>query len=104
MSSEDPWARMRELEGAMRSTTVQRQALQAQLGEAEHALAALPEAGDAWRIIGNIMVKRDATTVRAELIGRRDALRSRVDAVTAQEKDLRGKLDALQREVVKGDV
>ncbi len=104
MSSEDPWARMREHEGAMRNATLQRQALQAQLGEVEHALAALPEAGDAWRIIGNIMVKRDAQTVRAELVAKRDTLRSRVDAVAAQESDLRGKLDALQREVVKGDV
>lgn len=104
MSSEDPWARMRELEGAMRNATLQRQALQAQLGEVEHALAALPETGDAWRIIGNIMVKRDATIVRAELASKRDALRARTDAVTAQEKDLREKLDTLQREVVKGDV
>jgi len=100
MSSDDLWARMRDTEQAMRATTVQRQALQAQFAEVEHALNALPGEGEAWRIIGNIMVRRDAKALRDELAKRQVALRSRADAAEKQEKDLRERLDALQRDVV----
>ena len=101
--SSDVWSQMRETEQAMHAMTVQRQAMQAQLGEIEHALGSLPKSGDAWRIIGNIMVKRDASELRAELSQRQASLRSRADVVEKQEKDLRGRLENLQQQVVQGE-
>jgi prefoldin beta subunit len=99
----DIWTRMRETEQAMHATSIQRQSLQAQLTETEHALGALPHGGDAYRIIGQLMVKRDAAALREELTERKSALHARLDAVSKQEKELRAKLDEQQRQVVKGD-
>ncbi len=103
MSSEETWAKLRDLEHALHTLTIQRQAHDGQLAEADHALKALPVSGDAWRVIGNIMVKRDAAVLRAELTEKRAALKSRSDAATRQEKELREKLTQLQAAAVQGE-
>jgi prefoldin beta subunit len=101
--SSDAWAQMRDAEQAMHAATMQRQAMQSQLAEIEHALGALPQSGDAWRIIGNLMVKRDAVALRAELTEKSASLRARADAAIKQEKELRTKLESLQQDIVKGE-
>jgi len=103
MSSEETWAQLRDLEHALHTITIQRQAHESQLAETDHAVKALPASGDAWRVIGNIMVKRDAVTLRAELTEKRVALKSRSDAIARQEKELREKLTTLQATAVQGE-
>jgi len=89
------------IEQALHAQTTQRATLQQQLGEADNALEQSASSPEAYRIIGNIMVKTDPTKLRAELEEKKSNLIARIGSVERQEKRLREQLEELQKRVLK---
>lgn len=77
----------------------QRQRFQSQLMETESAMQELKNEG-AYKIIGNIMVKKSSSDLKGELEERKEFLKVRIDSLKKQEEKLQEKLSKLQEEVM----
>lgn len=88
------------IEQNLQHLMVQKQSLQTQLIEYESALEELSEDAPAWKLIGNIMVKADAPTLRQEMEQKKKSAESRIQAFEQQEKKLREKAQSLQKRVM----
>ena len=78
----------------------QRQSFQTQLLEVESALEELGTSKEAYKIIGSIMVKTDASKLREELESKKKLLEVRIKSVEKQEESLKEKSKKLQEEVM----
>ena len=94
-------SRIEDVEQALHTHAVQVQSYRAMLAEAESALANL--AGDAYRVVGNLMVKADPVALRKELEEKRHSLTTRLAALERQEEKLREELQKLQDAALGGD-
>lgn len=92
--------KMRELEQALHASSVQTQNLQAELGEIENALAELAESEEAYRIVGNLMVKTAPEKMQTELSARQDLVSRRLDAIRRQGESLHKQMDEMKSTIL----
>jgi prefoldin beta subunit len=92
--------KMQIIEQQLHAQTAQRAAFQSQLLETENAAREVTESKDAYRIIGNIMVKSDSAKLKSELEERKATLQTRIAAVERHEKSLREEMDRLQKQIL----
>ncbi len=78
----------------------QRQMIQTQILEIESALKELKTTDNSYKIIGNIMVKTDKVVLDKELNSKKEMLEIRVKSIEKQEKIIKEKASALQKEVM----
>ena len=78
----------------------QKKQLQSQMVELDSALAALQDEKEAYKIIGNVMVRHDAKTLKADIEEKKKALSIRLKSCEKQEESTREKASALQKEVM----
>lgn len=90
---------LQALEQNMQSYALQKQNVQAQLLEAESALQELEKSDEAYRIVGNIMVKADKAVLVKELHEKSEALRVRLTTIEKQEDRLKKEAEKLQKEL-----
>ena len=88
------------LEQNMQNFLMQRQQFQSQLVEVESALKELETSEDAYKIIGNIMVKSKKEDLQKDLKEKQEMLNLRVAAIEKQEATVKEKAQALQQEVM----
>jgi prefoldin beta subunit len=93
-------SKLQMIEQNMQALLVQRQQFQAQLFELESAVKELAKAPEAFRIIGNIMVGTDAKQLQGELSQRKDVVELRLKNLEKQEKQLKERAEALQKDVL----
>jgi prefoldin beta subunit len=98
--SEESMQKMQMLEQAAHAHAVQRQSMQAQLHETEHALAELEGSKEAYRLMGNILVKAEPEKLRAELVEKKSTLHARVNSVEKQEAKLREEMEKLKEQLL----
>lgn len=79
---------------------MQKQSVQADLIETESALEELEGESEAYRVIGNLMVKVEPEKLREELKEKKTALETRVESFGKQEQRLREKAQQLQKEAL----
>ena len=94
--------RLQAIEEQLNGYLGQKQQVQAKLLELESAHTALGGAGKAHRIVGNVMVERDAGELRAELEKETEALKVRVASFEKQEKRLKDEAERLQKGLMDG--
>ncbi|MBR9703251.1 prefoldin subunit beta [Candidatus Woesearchaeota archaeon] len=90
---------LQALEQSMQSYTLQKQNVQAQILEAESALAELEKSDEAFRIVGNIMVKAKKDVLVKELQEKAESLRTRLSTIEKQEERLKKEVKQLQKEL-----
>lgn len=93
MTADEQLAR---LEQNVQRLLVQKQSVQSQLIEVQSALEELEGQGEAWRMIGNILVKADPDRLRADLSARKEQLQTQLSAVESQEARLRERAQQLR--------
>jgi len=81
------------------SLAQQKQAFQSQLMEVESAMAELETSSTAYKIIGNLMVKKDKESLKKELQQKKDVLDIRLKNIDKQEEKLKERHSALQKEI-----
>lgn len=88
------------LEQSVTNLTNQKQNFQVQLAELESALTEIKDKEEAYKIVGNIMVKKSKAELEKDLNAKREIVETRIKSLEKQESALNEKKDALQKEVV----
>ena len=89
------------LEQNLSSLVLQRQTLQKQILEHDHALSELEQAQDAYQIVGTIMIKKSASSLQEELASKTQTLKVKVESILKQEETVRKQLNDAQAAVMK---
>ena len=98
--SQDDLQQLQLLEQSLQQLLVQKQSVQSQLVEVESALEELGSTTESWKVVGNLMVRKDAKVLEQELSERKKALSLRVSSIEKQEERLRSKAKDLQQSVL----
>jgi prefoldin beta subunit len=86
----------------LQNNLLQKQAFQSQLIEIENALRELEASkDDCYKIVGNIMIKSDKSTLVKDLNAKKEVLELRIKTVEKQEDKLKEKFQEKQKEVIK---
>ncbi len=102
MMTDDVSQQLARLEQSLEHYGMQKKQFRSQLAEAEAALEALdPESGEAFRVIGNLMVKQPADKLVRELSERKETLKVRLETIEQQEGKLRQQLKDLRGQATK---
>ena len=96
MERKEATRQLAQTEQSLEQFSMQKKQFQGQLAEAEASLEALGTSDDAYKLIGNLMVKQPAEALRKELGERQETLRVRLGAIERQEEKLRAKAKELQ--------
>jgi prefoldin beta subunit len=88
LTLDDTVQQLQLIEQALQQARVQKRALRAEMVEAESALEELTGNDEAWRLVGNILVRTDAEKLRSELSARRDELKAHIESLESQEERL----------------
>ena len=99
--AQDKIQELQLLEQNMQSFMMQKQNFQTQLAEIESALKETGKSKDAYKIIGNIMVKGDKKEIEKELKEKKEMFELRIKSIEKQEEKLKEKASQLQKEVMK---
>ena len=97
---QDKVQQLQLIEQNIQQLLVQKQSLQSQLIELESAVEELGSSEEAWRIVGNVMVKTDPKKLKESLSEKKKVLDLRIKTVEKQEEKLRAKAQELQQSVV----
>jgi prefoldin beta subunit len=93
--------KLSKMEHSLQSFLAQKQAFQSQLLELQSALEALEKTEEAYKIVGNVMVKSDKHALAEDLKEKKEMVELRIKSVEKQENNLREKTAELQSEVMK---
>lgn len=102
MEVEDAKEELVRLQQSLDQLSSQKRQFQTQLMEADSALEAVGEDGEAFRIIGNLMVKQSTGKLREDLVSRKETLSVRLDAVEKQLEKLQSRVKDAQEAVLAG--
>ena len=90
------------LEQNLHSVLLQKQAFQLELSETKAALKELDSSGEeVYKIIGQLMLKKDKKKIKQELEGKEKILDSSLKRIEKQEKESLKELEKLQEEFAK---
>ncbi len=100
MAESDKMQEMHFLEQNLHNLILQKQAFQMELSETESALDEVEKTSDAYKIIGQVMIKTDKSSLKKELENKKKILELRLKTIEKQEKTFSEKVDKLREEFV----
>lgn len=90
------------MEQRLQSLMMQKQSFQTQMFEVESALKETKDLkGDAFRIIGPIMISSNLTDIKKDLESKKEMFDLRLKSIEKQEKKIKEKASELQEKVMK---
>ncbi len=89
------------LEESMQSFGAQKQMFAAQALEIDAALTELKVAKESYRIVGNIMVRKDPKRIGEELSQKKETVEVRIRSIEKQEEKTLEKIRKIQKEILK---
>lgn len=99
-ATEDKIKKLQLFEQNMQTLSHQKQQYNSQLMEIESAIKELEKTEHAYKIVGNIMVKKDKAQMQEELEQKKEMCGIRVRTLAKQEENIRQKSGDLQKEVL----
>lgn len=101
-NKEDKIQEMQMLEYNLQNLLYQKQAFQMELSETLSAKKEIENSGDeVFKIIGQLMVKKNKLEIKKELESKEKILDLRVKSLEKQENSFKEKLDSLREQVMK---
>jgi len=89
------------LEQNIQGLLMQKQAFQLELNETENALSEISKSKeDVFKIIGQIMIKKDKKNLEEELKKKKELLTLRLNSIEKQEKEFSEHLEDLRKEIM----
>ncbi|MCK4670641.1 MAG: prefoldin subunit beta [Nanoarchaeota archaeon] len=88
------------MEQSLTTLTAQKQQFQLQLAEIESALTEIKDKDEAFKIVGNIMIKKNKADIEKDLKAKKEVADIRIKSLENQEKKIRDKVQTLQKEVM----
>ena len=98
--SQEKIGRLQLIEQNLQNFLAQKQQFQTQLFEVESALKELDASSEAYKIVGNLMVKSDKGALQKDLQQRKEIAELRVKSLEKQEQQLKDKAESLRKEVM----
>ncbi len=99
--SDEARGKLTQLEQSLEQLSAQKKQFHAQLVQSKAALEGIAKEDEAFKIIGNLMIKADVSSLRKELTDRQETLQVRMDSIEKQEEKLRTQVKDAQDEVMK---
>ena len=93
-------SKLQLIEQNVQTLLMQKQQFQGQLFELESALKELEKTPEAFKIVGNVMIKAEKDSLKKELDQKKELIDLRLKSIDKQEKQLRDRGEALQKEVM----
>ncbi len=93
-------SKLQLIEQNIQTLLMQKQQFQAQLFEVESALKEIEKTDEAFKIVGNVMIKTDKAALKNELNQKKELIDLRFKNIDKQEKQLKDKAEALQKDVM----
>jgi len=103
MGTTDAAQELHKIEHNMEHFETQRKNFQMQLSEVESALLEIGENEHTYKIVANIMIKRDSKKTIEELKEKKETLQIRINSIEKQEKKLEEKVKELQEIVLENN-
>lgn len=94
-------AKLQGLEQNLQNFLMQRQQFQTQLMEIDSALDEIEKTDNAYKIVGNIMVKTGKEDLKKDLTQKKELMEIRITSLEKQESQLQEKAQELKDEVMK---
>ncbi|HLC84750.1 MAG TPA: prefoldin subunit beta [Candidatus Nanoarchaeia archaeon] len=97
---QDKISRLQSMEQNVQQYVMRRQQFSQQLMEIESALKELESSPEAYKIVGNIMVKTSKDQLKKELAERKELADMRIQSLDKQEQKVAEKVEELKKEVM----
>ncbi len=94
-------SKLQLLEQSRQTLNVQKQNFQLQLMELESAIKELKSTRESYRIVGNVMIKKEPDELLRELEEEKQRLELRIKSLDKQEETIKNKMKSLQEEIMK---
>jgi prefoldin beta subunit len=93
---------MQILEQNLQQIFMQKQSFEMELQETEAGLVEINSSKDdeAFKIVGQLMIKTDKAKMKEELVNKENILKMRLDSIAKQEGSLMEKLEGFRKEVI----
>ena len=88
------------LEHSMHKNLMQNQQFEHHVIEGESALVELIKTEEAYKIVGNRMVKHDKETLKADLATKKELFSKRVSVLTEQEEKFKSEANTIQKKLL----
>lgn len=98
--TQDKIAKLQLIEQELQSFLMQKQNFQAQLVEIDSALKELDTSDEAYKIVGNIMVKSKKDDLVKDLKSKKEMVELRIKTIEKQENQIKEKANKIQTEVM----
>jgi len=99
MTTEEKVQQLSMYEQSLSQLNMQKQQFQMQITEIESALSEIKNQESAYKIVGNIMIKKSKKEIEKDLVQRKDMMNIRIDSLEKQEAKIKEKSQKLQKEV-----
>ena len=101
MKQENKIQEMQILEQSLQNLLMQKQAFQMELTETQSALKEIENSGeDVFKIIGQLMIKTDKSTIKEELSDKEKMLEIRIKTLEKQENSFSEKAEDLRKQIL----
>jgi prefoldin beta subunit len=88
------------LEQSLQQVMAQRQQMQAHLLEIDSALEEVKDNKETFRLVGNILVKKDHKKLNSELESEKESLQQKLKTTEEQEKQIKQRTEKLRTELM----
>ncbi len=100
--NDEKFQELQMLEQNLQALLYQKQAFNMELAETESALKELKKSGeDAYKIVGNLMIKTDKRSIQEELEKKQKMLELKLKSLEKQEAPLTNQAEKIREEVMK---
>lgn len=93
--------KLMQLEQSLEQFSIQKKQFQSQRIETESAMDAIKGENEAYKMIGNLMVKQSAVELTKELKEKKETLTIRINTLEKQEEKLRAEVKEVQNALLK---
>ena|SRR3989344_736026 len=100
MSTDEKIQQLSVYEQSLTQLNMQKQQFQLQLTEIESALNEIKDKDSAYKIVGNIMIKKSKADIEKDLKNKLEMLNLRIDSLEKQSSKVKEKAEKLQKEVM----
>lgn len=97
---EEKISQLQMIEQNMQAILAQKQQFQAQLAEIDSALEEIKKSEEAYKIVGNLMIKSDRKTLEDDLKKKKEIVELRLKTMERQENMLKEKAQKTQADVL----
>lgn len=101
MENNEEIQEMQMLDQNLHNLLLQKQAFQMELSETQSAAREIEKSGDVFKLIGDLLIKKESGPVKEELSNKEKLLELRMKSIEKQEDSISQRLEELRKKISK---